>query len=170
MLRSPAVARTVFAAVSLLAIARTWQEYRSVEQGVGKLGNLELGMDAAAASRAMGVRPIIGNRIASMHNGQSLEVAIDPASGKVAAITCHEADLTALPCPAILGIRIGDHPDRVVRSLGPAANAGGPAGTLSYPGLAMQFDAEQDRIARVRVAAPAQASGVWPIVLWRLLP
>lgn len=170
VLRSRGLARAVFVAVALLASGRTWQEYRLVDQSVGTLGNLQLGMDAAAASKALGGQPVISGRIVTVRDGQSLEVAIDPASGKVASITCHEEDLTSLPCPAILGIRIGDHPKRVVQLLGPSAAAEGQAATLSYPGLAMQFDVEQERIARVRIAGPAQETGIWPIVRWRLLP
>lgn len=173
MLRSPRFGQAVFAVMALLAIALLWRQYGQVSASAGRLGPLTLGMDRLELQTKLGQGSEVPGQPGQVRysaEGRTFQVTIDPASGRVTTITCTETDLTALPCPGQLGIRVGDGRDRVIRKLGPGDQAGSGGAELRYPALSTGLRLVDDRVVEIKVAKVGEEASIWPIVLWRLLP
>lgn len=173
LLRSPRFAQAVFAAMTVFALALVWRQYSQVEVSAGRLGPLTLGMDRQELQGRLGQGtnvPGEPGQVLYSGEGRTFQVTIDPATAKVTTITCTETDLTALPCPGQLGIRVGDGRDRLIRKLGPGVPAGAGGSELRYPALSTAFRLVDGRVAEIKVAKGTDQASLWPIVFWRLLP
>lgn len=172
VVRTPLFGRAVFLAMTLLALALTWRQYHQVDASVGRLGPLQLGMSAQEAQRLLGQGKTIPGQPGQLRfsdEGRTFGIVTDPASARIIAIACTETDLTARPCPAQLGIRVGDGRDRVVSLLGIGDASAGRTEDMWYPAIATSFRLNEDKVAEIRVAAAGSGGSIWPIVFWRLL-
>lgn len=173
IVRSARFGQAVFAAMVVLALALIWRQYGQVSESAGRLGPLALGMDRQELQRRLGQGTEVPGQPGQVRysgEGRTFQVTIDPASGKVTTITCTETDLTAMPCPGQLGIRVGDGEDRLIRKLGPGQPGTTGDAELRYPSISTGFRLVDGRVAEIKVAKVSDDASLWPIVFWRLLP
>lgn len=171
-IRSRRFGQVVFGAMCIVAIGAVWTSWREVSEAGRQYGPAAIGMDGERLRYALGqpVR-IAGHEWDFSESGRTLLVSLNPGSNQVERISCREQDVTALACPALLGVRIGDEEAEVTRLLGrgEASYAGGRA-ALAYPGLGAALQLDQGKVASITITGGNGDAGRWPIVLLRLLP
>lgn len=158
----------------LLALVYAAKGYREVSRSGTQFGPLTIGMSAGQIQSAMASERQTSSTPTTQvfqRDGRTITLALD-GQAKLAGIICTEQGAAPLACPAVLGVRVGDHPDRVKALLGPGdqKTADGKA-VLSYPSIGIHLQLADNQVVSIDLRpAGTEQPGIWPIILWRLFP
>ncbi|MFN3515968.1 MAG: hypothetical protein ACK4YM_02275 [Novosphingobium sp.] len=173
-LRSERFGRMLFAAMALLALAYAAKGYQDVAHAGSQFGPLKIGMSAEQIRWALAGETQSSPGAAMQvfqRDGRTITLTLDQ-QGKLAGIACSEHGIAPLACPAILGVHVGDHPNRAKTLLGPGelqSTDGKPV--LAYPAIGLRLHLEAHKVTALDLRpVGSEPASIWPIVLWRLFP
>ena len=160
--------------MALLALAYAAKGYHDVARAGTQFGPLKIGMSAEQIRLALAGETRSSPDAAMQvfqRDGRTITLALD-RQGKLAGIACSEHGIAPLACPAILGVHVGDHQDRVKMLLGPGELQSTDGMTwLAYPSIGLRLHLAANQVAAIDLRpAGDKHSSIWPIVLWRLFP
>lgn len=172
--RTALFGRGLAAIMVLIAAVYSWQAWLGIEQAGQRLGPVVLGMDASQVRAALGQPTRTSSTATDLtieQDGRSFSVRFDGPELRAAELTCWESGVTALACPTLLGIKIGDEQATVLRELG-AGQQGqeGNRESLAYPQTGAYFALERGRVVQVSVKSHVAQPKPWRMLLSRLIP